>query len=89
MEQTPCEANSHSAIQEITRLLWNPKVHYSVHKDLSLVPILNQMNPDQTIPTYFFNIILILSSHLYLGLPSASYPMDTRGSFSGGRAIGT
>jgi hypothetical protein len=33
MEQSPsCEANSHSASQEILCLLWNTKVCYHVHK---------------------------------------------------------
>jgi hypothetical protein len=31
MEQSPGEANRFSASQEITRILWNPKVRYRNH----------------------------------------------------------
>jgi hypothetical protein len=51
------EADSHSASQEIPHLLWNPKVHYRVHKNPPLEPILSH----NFIPCSFkiyFNIIL-------------------------------
>jgi len=52
-EQSPSwEANSHSASQEVPRLLWNPKVHYRVHKSLPLVPVFTQIKPIHTFPQY-------------------------------------
>jgi len=51
MEQSPSwEANSHSTSQEIPRLVWNPKLNYSVHRILPLVPILSQAYPSLTFP---------------------------------------
>ena len=63
-----------AANQEIPRILWNPKVHCRTHKRPSPVPILSQLHPVPTTPSHFLRSILILSSHLRLGLPSSLFP---------------
>ena len=69
MEQSPSwEANRFAASQEIPNILWNPKIHYCIHKCLPPVPI--QSKPPH--PTSWISI-LILSSHLRLGLPSVLF----------------
>ena len=73
MEQSPSwEANWFADSQEFPHILWYPKVHYCIHKCPPPVSILNQLHPVHT-PTSWRSII-ILSSHLCLGLPSGLFP---------------
>jgi hypothetical protein len=54
-------------------ILWNKKVRYCVHKSPPLDPILSYMKPVHTLTPHFSKIHL-LSSHLWLGLPTGLLP---------------
>jgi hypothetical protein len=76
MEQSPpSETNTHSSRQEIPLPLWNQKVHYRVHRNPPLVPILSQVNP-VNFPHYFSKI----NSNIII----PSVPTSSRGLFPSG-----
>ena len=45
-----------SASQGIRRILWNPNVHYYIHKSPPLAPVLGWMNSLHNLPSYVFKI---------------------------------
>ena len=63
MEQSPWEANHFAASQQIPGILWNPKVHYCIHKCQLPVSILSQLDLVCT-PTSWRSILL--PTHLIL-----------------------
>jgi hypothetical protein len=78
MELSPSwEAASCAATQELPSILWNPKVHYRVHKSRPPVPILSHIDSVHTIPSYLRSI-LILSTHLRLGFLRGLFAIGSR-----------
>jgi hypothetical protein len=67
------QATSRSATQDFPNSLWSLNVNYRVYKSPLLDPLLRQMNPVHTIPSYILGSILILSSHLRLDLSSGLF----------------
>jgi hypothetical protein len=76
MELNPSwKAANCAATQELPSILWNPKVHYRIHKSPPLIPIPSQINPIHTIPSYLSNTYFnIVHPPLRLGLPSGLLP---------------
>ena len=66
-----CKANGFSDSLKSSLIVWNLKVYHRIHNSPPLVHILSLMYPVHAMPSCFFSIYLILSSHLWLGLPGS------------------
>jgi len=71
------EAEWFAASQEIPHILWNPKVHYCIHKPLPPVPILGQPNPVHIPASHLLEIHPNISLGLPIGLFPSGFPTKT------------
>jgi len=54
--------------------IWNPKVHYHVHKSPTLDPVLSHINPVHAPDTVFWRCVLVSSFHLCKVFQMAPFP---------------
>jgi hypothetical protein len=71
---TAREVTNSAATQELPSILWNPKVHYHIHKSSQTVLILRQNNSVHTTQFHISKIQLNIIHSPTVGLPSGLFP---------------
>jgi hypothetical protein len=81
MERSPSwEANRFLVSQEISRILWNPNIHYHIHKCPPRVHILSKLdsvyNPTSYFLKIYLNITLLSTPGSPNGLLLSDFPIE-------------
>jgi hypothetical protein len=71
-----------SAVQEISRNLWNPDVHYCINKSTSLVSDLRQTDDTNTLHYIFLNLLIHIISLPHMPRPSQVFTVELSVNFS-------
>jgi hypothetical protein len=75
MELSPSwEGANCAATRELPSILWNPEVHHRVHINPPPVPILSQIDPIPTIPSYLTKIHFNIAHTPTSWFPSGPFP---------------
>ena len=69
------ETASFLASKEISRIVWNPKIHYHVHNSPPPIPILSYTIMSKPFQPISWRFVLV-SSHIYLWFPSGPLRSD-------------